>query len=172
MKNNHNRTEFIMYSALIAAIYVVLCVMFQPISYGAIQVRVAEALTILPYFTPAGIPGVTIGCLLSNILSGANILDIVFGTIATLIGACGSYALRKYKYLVPLPPIIANTIIVPWVLKFAYGEALPIPFMMLTVGVGEVLAAGVIGMIFLLVLERYKDQLFRPSISSKQKQGR
>lgn len=171
MKTNSNRTTFVVYSAIIAAIYVVLCTVFRPISFSYIQVRIAEALTILPYFTPAGIPGVTIGCLLSNIIGGADILDIVFGTIATLLGACGSYALRKYKFLVPLPPILANTIIIPWVLKFAYSEVLPIPFMMLTVGVGEVLSAGVLGIILLYALSQYKDVLFRP-LARSQQQGR
>lgn len=162
MKKNSLKTVTVVYAAMIAAIYVVLCYIFQPISFSYIQVRIAEALTILPYFTPAAIPGVTIGCFLSNLLTGCDVLDIVFGTLATLIGALGSYALRKHKFLVPIPPIVANTIIVPWVLRFAYGEALPIPFMMLTVGVGEVLAIGVMGMVLLFALSRYRNVLFKP----------
>lgn len=107
---------------MIAALYVVLVIMFNYCSFGPIQFRIAEALTILPYFTPAAIPGLFVGCLLSNILGGAAIWDIIFGSIATLIGAIGTYALRKNKWLAPLPPIIANTLIVPFVLRYAYGS--------------------------------------------------
>ena len=128
------KTLFITEAAAIAAIYTVLVLIFQMTSFGPIQFRIAEALTVLPYFTPAAIPGVTIGCFLSAIFSGADILDIVFGSLATLIAAILSYQLRRHKFLVPIPPILANAIIIPWVLKFAYGEAQSIPFMMLTVG--------------------------------------
>lgn len=109
---------------------------------------------------PAAIPGLFVGCFLSNLFCGAAGLDIVFGSLATLIGAVGSYALRKSKVLVCVPPILANTIIVPWVLRFAYGSEDLIPFMMLTVGIGEVLAIGVLGSILLAALNRYKTMLF------------
>ncbi|NLK75673.1 MAG: QueT transporter family protein [Clostridiales bacterium] len=154
-------TIYITQAAIIAAIYTLLVVLFAPISFGPIQTRVAEALTILPYFTPAAIPGVTIGCFLSAIISGADILDIIFGPLATLIGAILSYKLRRNKYLVPIPPILANAIIIPWVLKFAYGEAQPIPFMMLTVGLGEVLTAGLMGIVLLFALDRVKNYIFK-----------
>lgn len=157
----NRKTLFITQAALIAALYVVLVYAFKPISFSYIQVRIAEALTILPYFTPVGIPGITLGCFLGNLLTGSDMLDVVFGSLATLIGAIGSYSLRKHKFLVPLPPIIANTIIVPWILRFAYGEALPIPFMMLTVGIGEVLSCGVLGMILLFALSKYKGNIFQ-----------
>jgi uncharacterized membrane protein len=166
MKNN--KTLFITQAALIAAIYVVLVYAFKPISFSYIQVRIAEALTILPFFTPAAIPGVTIGCLLGNLLTGADILDIVFGSFATLLGALGSYALRKQKFLVPIPPIVANTIIVPWVLRFAYGEALPIPFMMLTIGIGEVLSCGILGLVLLFALYQYKHIIFTDTKDNSQ----
>lgn len=152
---------FISQAAIIAAIYVVLVFAFRPISFSSIQFRIAEALTILPFFTPAAIPGVTIGCLLGNLLGGADILDIVFGTLATLIGAFGSYALRNHKYLVPLPPILANTIIVPWVLRYAYGMKDAILFMMLTVGIGEVIACGVLGLVLLFALLPFKRVIFQ-----------
>src|SRR5690554_7026420 len=121
----NSKVTFITEAAVIAAIYTLLVILFAPISYGPIQTRVAEALTILPYFTPAAIPGVTIGCLLSNILFRADILDIIFGTSATLIAAYLSYQLRDDKFLVPIPPILINAIIIPWVLKYAYFEADP-----------------------------------------------
>lgn len=147
-------------AAMIAALYVVLVFIFKPLSFGAIQVRIAEALTILPFFTPAAIPGVTLGCLLANFLNGADMLDVIFGTIATLIGVLGAYGLRKYRFLVPVPTILANAIIIPWVLRYAYGLTDAIPFMMFTVGVGEVISAGVLGMLLLFALDRYKDVIF------------
>lgn len=148
------------YGAVIAAIYVALTLMFQPISFGPIQFRISEALCILPYFTPASIPGLFLGCFLANFLAGSAVLDIVFGSIATLIGAVGSYLLRKNRYLVSLPPILSNTIIVPWVLRYAYGAEDMIWFMMITVGIGEILAIGVLGQLLLSALEKYKSVIF------------
>ena len=119
---------FICQAAVIAALYVVLTYVFSAFASGVIQVRVSEALTILPAFTPAAIPGLVIGCLLSNTLTGCVLLDIIFGSVATLIGALGSYALRRHTWLVPIPPIVSNMIIVPFVLRFAYGatDAFPL----------------------------------------------
>ena len=135
-------------AAMIAAIYVVLTVVFAPFSFGSVQVRIAEALTILPAFTPAAIPGLFVGCLIGNILGGAMLPDIIFGTLATLIGAVFTYILRNQnKFLAPLPPIVANTVIIPYVLRFAYGEAITIPLLMLSIGIGEVISCGVLGMI-------------------------
>ena len=121
---------------MIAALYVVLT--FVANAFGlanyAVQVRFSEALTILPIFTPAGIPGLFIGCLISNILTGCAIPDIIFGSLATLIGAIFTWALRnRSKYLAPVPPIVANAVLVPFVLRYGYGTNLPIPLMMLTV---------------------------------------
>lgn len=152
---------FIVQAAAIAAIYVVLTVVFAPLSFGEVQVRFAEALTILPYFTPAAIPGLFVGCIIGNFLGGAIPVDIICGSIATLIGAVGSYALRKHKFLVPVPPIVANTVIVPFVLFYGYGINLPIPLMMLSVGAGEVLSCGVLGLVILSALDRYKNVIFK-----------
>lgn len=151
---------FLVQAAAIAAIYVVLTIVFAPLSFGEVQVRFAEGLTILPYFTPAAIPGLFAGCLIGNFMGGAIPLDIICGSLATLIGAVFSYLLRKHKFLVPIPPIIANILIVPFVLFYGYGVNLPIPFMMLTVGVGEVLSCGVIGTVLMLALDRYKGVIF------------
>ena len=148
-------------AAMIAAIYVVLTVVFAPFSFGSVQVRIAEALTILPAFTPAAIPGLFVGCLIGNILGGAMLPDIIFGTLATLIGAVFTYILRNQnKFLAPLPPIVANTVIIPYVLRFAYGEAIPIPLLMLSIGIGEVISCGVLGMILYITLNKYKHRLF------------
>lgn len=94
------------YAAAISAIYIVLTMVFAPISFGPIQFRISEALCILPFFTPAAIPGLFIGCFLSNLLCGAAVLDVVFGSIPTLIGAAGSYALRRNRWMVCVPPIL------------------------------------------------------------------
>ena len=162
MKNKN--ITFMTQAAMIAAIYVVLTYVFAPFSFGEIQVRISEALTILPVFTPAAIPGLFVGCLIGNILGGAILPDIIFGSIATLIGAFFTYQLRnKNQFLAPLPPMLANTIIVPFVLRYGYGVALPIPFMMLTVGVGEVLSCGVLGMILYYALKKYRNIVFKPA---------
>ena len=157
-----NKVLFMSQAAMIAAIYVVLCIAFAPISYGAIQVRVAEALTILPYFTPAAIPGLFIGCLIANFAGGSIMIDVIIGSLATLLGAIGTWLLRKKsRYLAPLPPILTNTLLVPYVLRYGYGEPLPIPFLMATVGIGEIAACGIMGLVVLTVLKKYRKYIFR-----------
>ena len=161
-ETKHQSVLFLAQGAMIAAIYVVLTLVFAPFSYGEVQVRISEALTILPLFTPAAIPGLFVGCLISNILGGCVLPDIIFGSLATLIGAVGTYMLRRQnKFLAPLPPIIANTLIVPFVLRYAYQVPLPIPFMMLTVGIGEVISCGVLGMILHTALNKYRHTIFK-----------
>ncbi len=152
---------FLVQAAAIAAIYVVLTVVFAPFGFGEIQVRVSEALTILPYFTPAAIPGLFLGCLIGNMLGGAILLDVAFGSLATLVAAVFTYLLRKRRYLAPVPPIVANALVVPFVLRYGYGVPLPIPFMMLTVGIGEVISCGVMGMVVLFALERCRGAIFK-----------
>ena len=156
-----NKVRFLAQGAMIAAVYVALTVVFAPIYFSEIQVRVAEALTILPVFTPAAIPGLFIGCLIGNIAGGAVVPDIIFGTLATLIGAFGTWKLRRaHPFLAPVPPILANTVIVPFVLKYAYEVPLPVPFMMLTVGAGEILSCGVLGMLLYYALRSRREQIF------------
>ena len=166
MKNNQSgKVLFIAQAAMIAAIYVVLTLLGASFSYGEVQVRISEALTILPVFTPAAIPGVFLGCLISNILGGCILPDIIFGSLATLVGAVFTWMLRnKSKYLAPLPPIIANVLVVPFVLKYGYMVPLPIPFMMLTVGIGEVISCGVLGLILYTALNRYRGLLFKTTV--------
>ena len=160
MKNKG--THFLVQGAAIAAVYVVLTLVFAPLSFSEVQIRFSEALTVLPFFTPAAIPGLFVGCIIANLLGGAIPVDIIFGSIATLIGAFFTYQLRnKNRFLAPLPPIIANTVIVPFVLRYGYGVALPIPFMMLTVGVGEVVGCGVLGLVLYTALNRYKNVIFK-----------
>lgn len=158
MKNK--KTLYLTQAAMIAALYVLLT--YAANAFGlasqAIQVRFSEALTILPFFTPAAIPGLTVGCLLSNILTGAILPDIIFGSLATLLGALGTWALRrtKVKWLAPIPPIAANTLIVPFILAYGYHAPGAIWYFMLTVGAGEVISCGVLGMLLAIPLEKYK----------------
>ena len=159
MKNKG--THFLVQGAAIAAVYVVLTLVFAPLSFGEVQIRFSEALTVLPFFTPAAIPGLFVGCIIANLLGGAIPVDIIFGSIATLIGAFFTYKLRNTsRWTAPVPPIVSNIVIVPLVLRYGYGINLPIPFMMLTVGAGEFISAGVIGMILLGALSKYKNVLF------------
>lgn len=159
MKNK--RVTFLTQSAIIAAVYVVLSVVFAAIGNGAVPIRIAESLTILPVFTPAAIPGLFVGCLLGNILSGAILPDIIFGSLATLVAAFGTYKLKQiHPVLGPIAPIAANTIVVPLVLYYGYGTPLPIPYMMLTVGIGEILSCGVLGIILYKALLPRKVHIF------------
>ena len=151
---------FICQAAVIAALYVVLTYVFSAFASGVIQVRVSKALTILPAFTPAAIPGLVIGCLLSNTLTGCVLLDIIFGSVATLIGALGSYALRRHTWLVPIPPIVSNMIIVPFVLRYAYGATDAFPFMIATVGAGEIISCYLLGMLLYGALKKMNHSLF------------
>ena len=160
MEENKNRLYLMIHGAMIGAVYVALTLAFAPISFGAVQFRFSEALCVLPYFTPAAVPGLFVGCLLSNILGGAAPLDVIFGSLATLIGAWGYWHLRKHRWYVCIPPIISNTLIIPWVLRFAYGAKEIIPVSMATVGIGEILAAGVLGNLLLAALEAYKSKVF------------
>lgn len=157
----NQKVLFIVHASVIAALYVVLT--FVANAFGlanyAVQVRFSEALTVLPFFTPAAIPGLALGCLLSNILTGCAMPDIIFGTLATLIGAVFTWLLRNHKWLAPVPPISANTIIVPFILYYAYGVR-PLWLSFITVGVGEILSCGILGMILLNILNRYKKYLF------------
>ncbi|MFR1255057.1 MAG: QueT transporter family protein [Eubacterium sp.] len=158
----NKKVLWICHAAMIAALYVVLtlCINAFGLASGVIQVRISEALTILPYFTPAAIPGLVIGCLISNTITGCALLDILLGSFATLLGALGSYALRRFKWLVPLPPIIANTLIVPYVLRIAYGVEDGIFYLMGTVCAGEILSCYVLGMILLFALDKSHKSLF------------
>ena len=155
------KVTFLTQAAMIAAIYVVMTFVFAPISFGEVQIRIAEMLTVLPIFTPAAVPGLFVGCLIGNITGGAMLPDVIFGSIATLVGAAGTYCLRNTnRFFAVLPPIVANLLIVPFVLRYAYGVVLPIPFLMLTVGIGEVVSCGVLGNCLITVLNRYKTRIF------------
>ena len=175
----NTKVLFITQAAVIAALYVVLTLLANAFGLAnyAIQVRFSEALTILPYFTPAAIPGLFIGCIISNTVTGCMLLDTIFGSLATLIGAVVTYLIahgtkkpgdkgfyntdKIKKWLSPIPPIVANVIIVPQVLIHVYQIEGTLPYFMLTVGAGEVISCFILGMILLNALESRKETIFR-----------
>lgn len=159
MKNR--KILFMTQGALIAALYVAFS--FIAYSFGlsgnaVVQMRLSEMLTVLPAFMPAAIPGLAIGCLLTNLLTGWAVWDVIFGTLATLLGAIGTFLLRKNKWLAPLPPILANTMILPPVLATVYGGA-TIPVFILTVGLGEIVCCGILGEILVFFMKKYQSKL-------------
>ena len=163
MKRNA-KTVFLCQGAIIAALYVVLTYVVKifGLDSGVIQVRVSEMLCILPIFTPAAIPGLYLGCLISNLLTpGVVWLDIIAGPIATLIGAIGTYLLRKYPIVATLPPVLANALIVPFVLAYGYGAEEAIPLMMLTVGIGEIISVCVLGTVLYFSLRKHANRIFK-----------
>ena len=144
-------TRSVCLSAMIAALYAALTLLLAPISYGAIQCRISEAMTLLPILLPQAIPGLVIGCLVANLLSPVAIWDVIFGTLATLIAALGTYKLRKKPLLAALCPGVANGVIVGVMLAVFY--ALPLWMTMLEVAVGEAVAVA-LGFILLAALRR------------------
>ena len=150
------KTKFLIQAGTIAAIYGALTIALAPFSYGPMQIRISEALTILPYFTPAAVPGLFIGCLVSNFISPYGIIDMVFGSGATLIAAVGSYLLRNKPLFVPLPPVVANAVIIGLMLYYAYGVPMNLFLIMAWVGLGELIACYGIGYPLLQYLKKYK----------------
>lgn len=156
------------HAAVIAALYVVLTMAANSLGLAnhPIQIRFSEALTILPVFTSAAIPGLFVGCILANFMTGCLIWDTVFGSIATLLGAIGTWMLRDcmkqtaQKWAATLPPILSNTIIVPLVLTYVYQFEGSLPYFVLTVGIGEILSCGLLGMLLWKTLRRYSAQIF------------
>lgn len=164
------KTHFLTEAAMIAALYVLLTYLASAmgLSSYAVQLRFSEALCILPLFTPAAVPGLVIGCLVANLLTTAAIWDVIFGTLATLIGAVGTYLMRGCsRYLAPLPPIAANTLIIPAVICAMTGEfSLPLYLSFaFTVFLGELLSCGLLGLLLCRPCEKYADLLFHNSAS-------
>lgn len=187
MKNK--KVLFLTQAAMIAALYVVLTEISNIFGLAsfAVQVRFSEALTILPFFTPAAIPGLFVGCVISNLLVSANIFDIIFGSLATLLGALFTYLIgylarkqtnvdtisetpdilaavrtkriKTAAWFAPIPPILSNTLIVPFVLKYAYGFE-PLWFSFLTVFAGEFISCGILGMPLLFLVKKYARHIF------------
>jgi len=161
---NGRRVAYLTRAGIIAALYVVftwISALFGLSGMGAIQLRISEALCILPIFTAAAVPGVTVGCLAANLLTGAALPDIVFGTLATFLGAVGTRLLRRVVPLAMLPPVLANTLIIPFVIRFAYVDvAESLPFLFLTVGVGEALSVCLFGTLLYVALRPVCYRIF------------
>ncbi len=150
----------------IAAIYAVLTIAIAPISSGLMQCRLSEALCILPWFTPAAVPGLFLGCLIANLLTGAVVYDVVFGSLATLLAALCTRWVSLHannggvKYLAPLPPVIANGLIIGWLLTEVYQVGVSFAIAALYVAAGEALACYGLGIPLLLILEKNGNRLF------------
>ncbi|MCR5155742.1 MAG: QueT transporter family protein [Butyrivibrio sp.] len=162
MNQNRSKAVLLAQAGLIAALYVALTYLsaYFNLASGAIQVRISEALTVLPFFTVAGVPGVTLGCFLANLLIGSPWPDVVFGTFATLLGALGSYALKKNRILVSVPPVISNMVIVPLILKFAYSVPGELWYFAITVGIGEIVSCVVFGQVLITALMPLRHRIF------------
>ncbi len=150
-------TRSLCVSAVIAALYAALTILLAPLSYGAIQLRVSEAMTLLPMVLPQAIPGLFVGCLIANLYTGM-LTDIIFGSLATLIAAVGTYLLRKKPILAAACPVVANGVIVGLVLALTGNY--PIAATMAYVALGEV-GAVLIGFVLLSAIQRAKVDLTR-----------
>lgn len=155
--DQHGKTMFIVRSAVIAALYAALTLALYPISFGAVQFRVSEALTLLPIVMPEAIPGLFVGCLVSNMIGSATPWDIIFGSLATLIAAILTYATRRNKILAAFWPVICNTVIVGLVLALTLD--LPVFLTMGEVGLGELVVVYTVGMAMLAALKRVPTKL-------------
>lgn len=157
------KTLFLCQGALVAACYLALTYLSRifGLDSGPIQLRLAEILCILPIFMPSSVLGLTLGCFLANLLTAAPPLDVLIGPVATLIGALGTYLLRKYPLAALAPPILSNALIVPFVLAYGYGLEIAIPLMMLTVGVGELISVGVLGGVLYISLRKNAGRIFK-----------
>lgn len=160
--------RYLVQGALIAALYVLLTIIAAPISFGVVQLRVAEALCVLPILTPAAIPGLFLGCLLANFLGGAILADIIFGSLATLVAAWLAWWIAKTlkgkwgKYIAPLPAVLLNALTIGYLWAYVYGDGAELGFVLcaLYVGAGQLLSCYGLGVPLLLVLERYGKRLF------------
>lgn len=145
--------------AILAAIYSVLTLILSFLSYGPIQFRLAEGLTVLPYFSPYAVWGLFIGCILSNIISPMGIPDLIFGSLATLIGAIITYYIGKSnlkhkKLLAPLPAVIINAVIIGVMLKILYVKDIPLYLNMIYVGIGQLFCCYGLGIPLINLIEK------------------
>jgi uncharacterized membrane protein len=161
-----NKTKFtvrdLVRAAIIAAVYALLTIFLAPISSGLVQCRVSEAMSILPYFTFSAVPGLFIGCVIANLLVGAPIYDVLFGSLATLLAAYITYAMRKHvsKYLAPLPSVVVNALVVGWLLVYVYEVGVPFWVAAGYVAIGQAIACFALGIPLLKLLERFGGKLF------------
>ena len=163
MQKNKKHIRLLCEAALIAAIYVILTYLCAAVgmSSGAIQLRLSEALCVLAVFTPAAVPGVALGCFMANLLTGCALWDIVFGSLASLVGMFGCRALKKHPYIAPVPYALANMIAIPFVVKLVYGAPEVLPFLFLTVGIGEIISVFGFGIPLYFALQKHACKIFK-----------
>ena len=157
MKEPIIKLKTIVMGGVIAAAYVALTLLssFLGISSGFIQLRLSEALCILPIFTPAAVPGLFVGCIIGNLITGSMITDIICGSLATLLGALGTYFLRKNRYLAVIPPILVNAIILPFIFIFVYGSSKSYFYFLASIFISEFIMVALLGSILYSALEKY-----------------
>ncbi len=146
------KTSKVVRVSVIAALYAVVTVVFAPLSYGLTQVRISEALTVLPFIFPESVMGLFLGCFIANIYGGLGIIDVVFGSLATLIAAFLTSKMPS-PLLAPLPPVLVNAVIIAYVLYYTLGY--PLLTSMLYVGIGQFLSCYLIGLPLLFLLKKY-----------------
>lgn len=158
----NEKTKYLAQSGIIASLYVVLTMIstMLSLSSGVIQLRLSECLCVLPIFIPSAVPGLAIGCFVSNLVSGCVIWDVVFGTLATLVGAIFTRLMRKTGIFAVIPTIIANAVAVPLVLTFAYHVKEAFPILVLSVTTGEILSVFLLGGL-LYRLMKNNEQLWK-----------
>ena len=151
-----NGALYLSQASLIAALYVALTYLSNML--GLWEIRFSEALCILPYFTAAAVPGLTLGCVLANLLTGCALWDIVFGSLATFIGAYAAHLLRKKSWLfAPWPNIIANTLVVPLIIRYVYLDtARTLPGLFVYMAMSEIVSAGLLGYLLLHALKKHE----------------
>lgn len=154
--NTKISVRYMTQTAAIAALYIAFTFISSAfgLSSGVIQIRISEALAVLPIFTPAAVWGLCIGCALANMLTGSIALDVICGSVATLIGAILTRKLKKHRIAALLAPVASNTLIIPFVLAYGYGINGSVPYFMLTVGLGELISCGGLGYALAAALER------------------
>lgn len=155
-----NRNKSLARGAMIAALYAAITLILAPISYGEVQIRLSEALTLLPVLLPEAAPALAVGCLIANILGGCTILDIVFGTLATLLAAVCTRFLRHHLLAAAAMPVLFNGLIVGAVVHFGYAPAMPLLLCMVFVAAGEAVSCMLLGPMLLRMLGRLPHELF------------
>lgn len=146
--------KFIVQAALIAALYATLTLVLGSFGYGPVQFRIAEALTVLPAIMPASIPGLFIGCILANWIGGFGLIDIVFGSLATLLAGFSTYFLRKYRLLYPFPPVFFNSIIVGTYVYLLYDNSYSLILTMLFIGISELVLCYGLGLPLITLIQK------------------
>lgn len=154
-----NKTRFLVYAAVTAALYAVLTLAFSALSYGPVQLRISELLTVLPIFAPFAMPGLTVGCIVANLIGGYGIYDILIGSLATFLGAVGTRLLRKRPVPAMLSPVVSNALLVGSMLYFVVPDSPTLLLNIVTVGVGELIICMGLGLPLVHFLKK-RPELF------------